>query len=114
MYSCRYYPLEVSYFKSTLDSHILDLLWNKYWVNTLSSNPLLTVSEFNVMCIADHYVKNRDYTGGQISDLAEKLEQAETQLAHSGRMGGFFMPEKKKEESQLSKLTRDRYICIVH
>jgi len=88
----QYYPLEVSYFKSSLDSQLLDLLWNKYWVNTLSSNPLYT---------------NRDYTGGQISDLAEKLEQAETQLAHSGRMGGFFIPEKKKEDSQLSKITKD-------
>jgi len=88
----RYYPLEVSYFKSSLDSNVLDLLWNKYWVNTLSSNPLLT---------------NRDYTAGQISDLAEKLEQAETQLAHSGRMGGYFPTDKKKEESQLSKLAKD-------
>jgi len=88
----QYYPLEVSYFKSSLDSQLLDLLWNKYWVNALSSNPLYT---------------NRDYTGGQISDLAEKLEQAETQLAHSGRMGGFFIPEKKKEDSQLSKITKD-------
>lgn len=39
----QYYPLEVSYFKSSLDSTLLGLLWNKYWVNTLSSNPLLTV-----------------------------------------------------------------------
>lgn len=36
----RYYPLEVSYFKSVLDSNLLELLWSKYWVNTLSSNPL--------------------------------------------------------------------------
>jgi len=36
--------MEVSYFKSSLDSHLLDLLWNKYWVNTLSSCSLLTVS----------------------------------------------------------------------
>lgn len=28
--------------------------------------------------------KNRDYTAGQIGDLAEKLEQAETALSHSG------------------------------
>lgn len=88
----QYYPLDVTYFKSSLDSHVLDLLWNKYWVNTLSSNALLA---------------NRGYTAGQISDLSEKLEQAETQLAHSGRMGGYFMPEKKKEDSQLSKLSRD-------
>jgi COP9 signalosome complex subunit 5 len=38
-----YYPLEVSHFKSTLDTQLLELLWNKYWVNTLSQSPLLTV-----------------------------------------------------------------------
>lgn len=41
---CRYYALEVSYFKSSLDRKLLELLWNKYWVNTLSSSSLLTVS----------------------------------------------------------------------
>lgn len=87
----QYYPLEVSYFKSSLDTHLLDLLWNKYWVNTLSSNTLVT---------------NRDYTSGQISDLADKLEQAESQLAQSSRMGSFGS-EKKKEDSALTKLTRD-------
>jgi len=90
---CRqYYPLEVSYFKSSLDTNLLGLLWNKYWVNTLSSNALSA---------------NRDYTAGQISDLSEKLDQAESQLAHSGRMGGYFLQEKKKEDSQFSKLTKD-------
>lgn len=39
----RYYSLEVSYFKSSLDNRILDSLWNKYWVNTLSSSSLLMV-----------------------------------------------------------------------
>ena len=38
-----YYPLAVSYFKSALDRRLLALLWNKYWVNTLSSSPLLAV-----------------------------------------------------------------------
>ncbi|KAJ7556027.1 hypothetical protein O6H91_05G065800 [Diphasiastrum complanatum] len=88
----QYYSLDITYFKSSLDCHLLDLLWNKYWVNTLSSSPLLG---------------NRDYVAGQVSDLAEKLEQAENQLAHSGR--GFFMPpqRKKEEESQLAKITKD-------
>lgn len=90
----QYYSLDITYFKSSLDSHLLDLLWNKYWVNTLSSSPLLG---------------NRDYVAGQVSDLAEKLEQAESQLAHSGRIGAFFVPpqRKKEEESQLAKITRD-------
>eukprot|EP00850_Spirogloea_muscicola_P011001 SM000066S20476 [mRNA] locus=s66:582301:584588:- [translate_table: standard] len=90
----QYYSLEITYFKSSLDAHLLDLLWNKYWVNTLSSSPLLG---------------SRDYVAGQISDLAEKLEQAESHLGHSSRIGGFFMPpqKKKEEESQLAKITRD-------
>ncbi|XP_059461605.1 COP9 signalosome complex subunit 5a-like [Corylus avellana] len=89
----QYYSLDITYFKSSLDSHLLDLLWNKYWVNTLSSSPLLG---------------NGDYVAGQISDLAEKLEQAENQLSHS-RFGPLLAPppRKKEEESQLAKITRD-------
>lgn len=41
----RYYALEVTYFKSSLDRKLLELLWNKYWVNTLSSSSLLTVKK---------------------------------------------------------------------
>ncbi|KAL0372025.1 UNVERIFIED_CONTAM: COP9 signalosome complex subunit [Sesamum calycinum] len=89
----QYYALDITYFKSSLDCHLLDLLWNKYWVNTLSSSPLLG---------------NGDYFAGQISDLAEKIEQAENQLSHS-RFGSLLAaPQRKKEEeSQLTKITRD-------
>ena len=31
----RYYPLEVSYYKSGTDSLLLDLLWNQVGVNAL-------------------------------------------------------------------------------
>uniref|UniRef100_A0A0X3NR38 COP9 signalosome complex subunit 5 n=2 Tax=Schistocephalus solidus TaxID=70667 RepID=A0A0X3NR38_SCHSO len=37
----QYYSLDVSYFKSSLESRIISLLWNKYWVNTLSSASIL-------------------------------------------------------------------------
>ena len=40
----QYYPLEVQIFKSSLDAELLGLLWNKYWVNTLSQSPLISVS----------------------------------------------------------------------
>lgn len=30
-----YYSLDVTFFKSSADSHMLDLLWNKYWVRAL-------------------------------------------------------------------------------
>ncbi|XP_047325805.1 COP9 signalosome complex subunit 5b-like [Impatiens glandulifera] len=90
----QYYALDITYFKSSLDCHILDMLWNKYWVNTLSSSPLLG---------------NGDYVAGQMSDLAEKLEQAENHLSHS-RFGPLITPSssrKKEEENELAKITRD-------
>jgi COP9 signalosome complex subunit 5 len=39
----QYYPLDVEIFKSSLDTDLLALLWNKYWVNTLSQSPLISV-----------------------------------------------------------------------
>jgi len=86
----QYYPLDVSFFKSSIDARYLDLLWNKYWVNTLSSSSTIT---------------NKDYLNKQLGDLALKLEKAEGQMGHRGGYRGF--TEKKKEESALSKLTKD-------
>lgn len=37
----QYYSLDITFFKSSLDSALLDLLWNSYWVNTLSASPLV-------------------------------------------------------------------------
>ncbi|KAH0868585.1 hypothetical protein HID58_075607, partial [Brassica napus] len=78
----QYYSLDITYFKSSLDSHLLELLWNKYWVNTLSSSPLLG---------------NGDYIAGQISDLAGKLDQAESQLVQSWFGGKKASLHKKKK-----------------
>lgn len=88
----QYYPLEVSVFKSSLDSKLIDLLWNKYWVSTLASSPTLV---------------NRDFTINQVKDLSGKLEQAETQLSHSVRVGAAALFGEKKDDSQLSKVTKD-------
>jgi len=89
----QYYQLEVSYFKSTLDNHLLELLWNKYWVNTLSSSPILA---------------NREYTARQLTDLSDKLETNEATLSHGRAAGSYLMmPDKKKEESPLTKISKD-------
>ncbi|GMH46114.1 hypothetical protein BSKO_14078 [Bryopsis sp. KO-2023] len=90
VHASQYYTLDISYFKSSVDSHLLDLLWSKYWLNTLSSSPLIS---------------NRDFISGQISDVAEKIEQAENQVQH--KMGRFLGGEKKTEESQLSRICQD-------
>ena len=69
-----YYALDVQHFKSTLDTHLLGLLWNKYWVSTLSQSPLFT---------------NRDYGNAQIKDHALKIkEAARKQKGHGQMLGG--------------------------
>ena len=40
----QYYPLEVEIFASALDEKLLGLLWNRYWVSTLSQSPLISVA----------------------------------------------------------------------
>lgn len=74
-----YYPLKVEHFKSSLDTQLLDMLWNKYWASTLAQSPV---------------VVNRSYTVGQLDDLAEKLKRTKVLVAGKnmggvrGQMGG--------------------------
>lgn len=49
------------------------------------------------------------YTTQQIADIAAKLEQAESQVQHTSRAMGYYMPERKRDESQLSKCAKDGY-----
>merc|ERR1712106_240025 len=86
----QYYSLDISYFKSSLDKRLLDSLWNKYWVNTLSTCSLIT---------------NADYMTRQIYDLSDKLENSETALGRAGLFG--LDPQEKKTEDKLSRVTRD-------
>jgi COP9 signalosome complex subunit 5 len=65
----RYYELDVSHYKSSLDTKLLGALWNKYWIGTLSSSPLLT---------------NRDFGTRQIKDLAYKIQDMNHQQALRG------------------------------
>ncbi|KAJ5257058.1 hypothetical protein N7478_013162 [Penicillium angulare] len=83
----RYYSLETTHFKSTLDSEILSLLWNKYWVATLSQSPLFA---------------SRDYTSKQMMDLSQKIRKASRQVEHTGpRAGGV-----ANKDQQLDKVVR--------
>lgn len=84
----RYYSLEHSVFKSSMDTTILDLLWNKYWTQTLSSSTLL---------------RNKDYVNSSIADLSEKLERSERQ----GRGGRGPWALQGGEKNQLGKIAQD-------
>ncbi|QIW94598.1 hypothetical protein AMS68_000116 [Peltaster fructicola] len=85
----RYYSLEVSHFKSSLDSKLLEGLWNKYWVQTLSASPLES---------------NREYGTRQIQDLAEKIEKAQENAKHRGGIGPMLPREKKHAEAATQTL----------
>ncbi|XP_002129245.2 COP9 signalosome complex subunit 5-like [Ciona intestinalis] len=86
----QYYSLDISYFKSVLDKKLLESLWNKYWVSTLSSSSLLT---------------NAEYMTGQVKDLSEKLEQAETQVNRTSSYS--FEAHERKTEDKLTKAAKD-------
>ncbi|KAK0711378.1 JAB1/Mov34/MPN/PAD-1 ubiquitin protease-domain-containing protein [Lasiosphaeris hirsuta] len=72
-HASKYYALEVEHFKSTLDSRLLELLWNKYWVQTLAQNPLIT---------------NRDYASSQMADLGVRVQEVAGLVSRTGRGGG--------------------------
>lgn len=84
----RYYSLEVSHYKSTLDSKLLEGLWNKYWVQTLSASPLFT---------------NREYGTRQIEDLAGKIKQVQDSQKQQSRAGPM-MTSKKNTDEAMSKV----------
>lgn len=84
-HAAHYYSLEVSHYKSSLDGKILEALWNKYWVQTLSSSPLIS---------------NRDYGTKQIRDLAHKMDLENTT---SKRFKSMASPG-GAEKNQLGKL----------
>jgi COP9 signalosome complex subunit 5 len=86
----RYYSLEVSHYKSTLDSKILAALWNKYWVQTLSSSPLFT---------------NRDYVTKQVQDVVLKTQQVQDKLKKSTGMPTMG-PARKGPSNDMAKVVR--------
>ncbi|CDF32375.1 unnamed protein product [Chondrus crispus] len=97
-----YYQLDVSYFKSSLDSTLLDLLWNKYWARSLSTSPL---------------VQSKDYVVQQLNDLGRKINQADRQLekANPHSRGGYYISDKKaasgKNGGQFEQISKDAQKC---
>lgn len=85
----RYYSLEVSHYKSTLDGKLLEALWNKYWVQTLSASPLFT---------------NREYGTRQIEDLAGKIRQVQDSQKQRASMGPMIPSKKKGGDEALAKV----------
>ena len=80
----QYYPLEVQIFKSSLDSELLGLLWNKYWVNTLSQSPLISVSHFrDLPCFVANHVIRIEHTLFPSSPIFTRSWQKRKQLCQT-------------------------------
>ena len=91
-HASQYYSLEVSHFKSSLDSYLLELLWNKYWVSTLSQSPLFT---------------NRDYGSKQMLDLSQKIRNASIAIQNRSHGVSQRMTSASTPDVDLDKLIRD-------
>lgn len=105
-----YYPLEVSHFKSSTDTKLLEALWNKYWVATLSQSPLVT---------------NRAYTTERMHDLTQKIAKYNKEtikqrgfgntnigsynmtMSPSRSRGGDGTDKGKKKVTEIDRLCRD-------
>lgn len=92
-YASSYYPLKIEIYKSKTDEKLLHLLWNKYWVATLSQGQILT---------------SRAYTTSQIKDLNAKIYSAGSRMNETsaglkvkelGAQANSSMEQKKKEDS---------------
>ncbi|KAH9962171.1 JAB1/Mov34/MPN/PAD-1 ubiquitin protease-domain-containing protein [Russula dissimulans] len=100
----QYYSLDVQIFKSSLDTELLSLLWNKYWVNTLSQSPLIS---------------NRAYAASQLTDLHQKLTKAASNVLQTkpvipplpaldkGGSASKKSDSKRDVENQLAKNVKD-------
>ncbi|KAF2397710.1 COP9 signalosome subunit CsnE [Trichodelitschia bisporula] len=88
-HSERYYSLDVSHFKSSLDSALLVALWNKYWIGTLSANPLAA---------------NRDFSNRQMKELARLISDAETAHGSGSKVPGRTLDAKLEKIAKTSRM----------
>merc|ERR1712232_69094 len=89
----QYYQLDIEIYKNSMDSAILELLWNKYWIDTLSSSPLL---------------HNRSFTNKMVQDCVQKLEQIDIASVTQSRFRVVLHePKKKKDDNPLCKVSMD-------
>jgi COP9 signalosome complex subunit 5 len=97
-----YYSLEVSHFKSTLDSHLLDLLWNKYWTSTLSSSPLFTNRDFSNKRIHDHALKLKSAANKARQNIPSMHGRPQELVASANPERNMKMPK----DAEMDKLVR--------
>lgn len=94
----KYYSLDVSFFKSSLDARSLNPLKEQYWVNPLSSAPFLN---------------NRRLVAAQVWDIQSKIASAEQALKRGGPTGAMPRAATDAPESPIAAATRDAVALAV-
>ena len=55
----KYYSLDISFYKNSLDIELIDVLWNKYWISTITQSAIFT---------------NKKYFNDGVIDLCKKVK----------------------------------------
>eukprot|EP00055_Hartaetosiga_balthica_P009294 m.36628 g.36628 ORF g.36628 m.36628 type:complete len:350 (-) comp6689_c1_seq1:4244-5293(-) len=106
-----YYSLEVSFFKSSLQNLMLESLWSKYWVNTLSSSSMANGDEYESKQICDisqKVKKHTDPSRGMVRIRyvlpSTKGEDPFQKIARDGTTAAVEMASKVMKEKMKTKL----------
>lgn len=68
LYHKEYYPLEISYFRTSLDEPLFDLVWNRYWTSLLADNRLAI---------------DRDYSLGKIKESVDLIVRRQRHICRA-------------------------------
>ena len=49
----KYYSCDVSFFKTSLDNQLINVLWNKYWITTMTQSSIFTNQQYYCDSLCD-------------------------------------------------------------
>ncbi|EAR83224.1 Mov34/MPN/PAD-1 family protein (macronuclear) [Tetrahymena thermophila SB210] len=90
-----YYQLEVSFFKNSLDNQLIEILWNKYWINTVTSSSLIVNNHYFVTGLND--------LSSKISNQKSKSKKSDYLLTLDELLGKNSAQEKEPLKYALEK-----------
>jgi len=72
LHAHKYYKVDHNFFKSGLDTDLLDRVWNEYWVHTLSSSPLLSNQDMICNTVINVVDKIKKLNMGNVSSYGSR------------------------------------------
>ena len=72
LHAHKYYKVDHNFFKSGLDTDLLDRVWNEYWIHTLSSSPLLSNQDMICKTVINVVDKVKKLNMGNVSSYGSR------------------------------------------